>query len=95
MWVQKLSHVKNRTRCICENGKCLKIIADTSAIVCNKIIKVTVSVSKNMTNTASTNVTRNALINSDNKKVRYTMDCYVLYTFLYVIILLFITAIFC
>ena len=40
-------------------------------------------------------VITNASINSDCKKVRYKMDCYILHTVLLVIILPFIIAIIC
>ena len=48
-------------------------------------------VSKNMTNTISTNVSTSY----DGKNVRSKMDCYILHTVLVVIILLFIIAIIC
>ena len=62
---------------------------------CNilNIINATESVSTNVTNTISTIVKSTVLINSDYKKVRYKMDCYVLHWFLLVTILLFIIAI--
>ena len=47
----------------------------------------------NVTNTISTNVTSTMSISSDDKKVRYKMDCYILHTFLLVTILLFMIAI--
>ena len=49
----------------------------------------------NVTNTLPTNVTSTVSINSDDKKLRYKMDCYILQVFLSVIILLFIVAIIC
>ena len=78
-------------------------IADSSLIVCDKIINATDSVlygtnctiPTNVTNTISTNVASTVSINSDYKKVRYKMDSYILHTVLLVIILLFITAIIC
>ena len=48
-------------------------------------------VSTNMTNTIPTNMSTN----SDGKKVRYKMDCYILHTVLLVMVLLFITIIIC
>ena len=42
-----------------------------------------------------TNFTSTASKNSDDKKIRYKMDCYILHTFLLAIILLFIIAIIC
>ena len=50
----------------------------------DEIISVIDSTSTNATNTMS-----------DNKKVRYKMDCYVFHTFLLVAILLFIIVIIC
>ena len=47
-----------------------------SIIVCSEILSFTNSVLTNVTNTISTNVTNIVSINSDNKKVRYKMDCY-------------------
>ena len=52
-------------------------------------------ISKNVTNAISTSVTSTGSINYDDKKVRYKMDCYILYTALLMIILLFIIAIIC
>ena len=40
-------------------------------------------------------VPTSASINSDNGKIKYKMDCYILHTVLLVIILLFIIAIIC
>ena len=74
-------------------------------ILCDKMINATDSVSKNiiniskniintiptnMTNIISTNVASTVSINSDDKKVRYKTDCYILHTVLLGIILLFI-----
>ena len=53
------------------------------------------SVSTNVTNTISTNVISTVSICSDDKKVRYKMDCYILHTLLLVIIFLFIIAVIC
>ena len=83
----------NPGTCICENSKYLKSIANDSVIACNDVEIFIDSVSIKMTHTAPTNVTSTASINSDNKKVRYEMDCYILHSFLLVIILLFIIAI--
>ena len=38
------------------------------------------SVSTNVTSIISTNVKSTMLINSDDKKVRYKMDCHILHT---------------
>ena len=67
-------------------------------MMCDDIMNVADSVSTNGTYTLSTNVTnvvltkvtRTVPINSDDKNVRYKMDCYILYTVLLVDILLFI-----
>ena len=40
------------------------------------------SVSTNVANTISKNVMSTMSTNSDGKKVRYKMDCYILHTFL-------------
>ena len=71
--------------------------------MCDEIINVTDSLSTNVkntittniTNTISTNVTIIVSINSNDKKVRYKMNCYILYMFQLVIILLLIIAIIC
>ena len=75
----------NPSTCICENGKSLKSIVDTSVIVCDEIINATDSVSTNVintiptniTNTISKNVTSIASINSDDKKVTYKLDLHI------------------
>ena len=72
------------SRCICENSKYLKSIADTSAIECDEIITVMDIVSTKNTNIIATNVTSTASINGHSKKVR---DWYNLHTVLLVIIL--------
>ena len=76
--------------CICENGKYLKSIADTSEIACDEIIAVIDTVSTKMTNTAS-----NVSIIFDYQKIRYKIDCYILHTVLLVIILQLIITIIC
>ena len=77
----------NSSTCIFENGKYLRIIVHNSKIVCDEIIYVMDIISANVTSAVSTN--------SDDKKVRYTLVCYILRTVLLVIILLFIIAIIC
>ena len=70
------------------------IIVGILAYVCDKIINATDSVSANVTNgiltnitnTMSTNITSIVSINSDDKKVRYKMNFYILSTVLLVII---------
>ena len=74
----------NSSICICKKGKHLKIIGDNSKIACDEIIYVINIVSTKMTNTIATNVS----INSDDKKVRYKIDYYILQTVLLVITLL-------
>ena len=51
--------------------------------------------STKMTNTIATTVTSTLLTNSDDKKVRYKIDRYILRTVLLAIILLLIISIFC
>ena len=81
----------NPSPCVCENNQYLKSIADTSVIACDEIIPVMDIVSTKMTNTIPTTVS----INSDGKKVKYKIDCYILHEVLLVIILLLITTIIC
>ena len=91
----------NLSTCICENGKYLKSVLDDSKILCNEIISATDIVSTNVTNTIPTNVTKTIPTNvtstlltaSDDKKVKYKMDCYILHTVLLVITLLFMIVI--
>ena len=68
----------------------LKSVADDSVIVCDDVIIVADSVSTNVTNTVSANVTSTLPIHSDDKKVRYKIDYYILHTFLLVTTLLFV-----
>ena len=51
--------------------------------------------SKNVRNTIPKNVASNASINSDDKKVTYEIDCYILHIVWLMIILLSIIAIIC
>ena len=46
--------------------------------------------STKMTNTIATNVTSTMLTNSDDKKVKYKVNCYIIHTALFVIIVLLI-----
>ena len=64
--------------CICDNSKYQKSIADTSVIACDEIIDIMDFASTKITNTIATNKS----INSDDKKVRYQIDCYILRLFL-------------
>ena len=67
----------NPSTCICKNSKYLK------NIVCDEIINAADSRPTNATSTLSTNVaniiltnaTSTVPINSDDKKVRYKIDC--------------------
>ena len=79
----KMNYGWNPCKCVCENGKYLKSFNDNSKIVCDEIIYV------------MNNVPPNVSKNSDDKKIRNKMDCYILHTVLLVIILLFIMAIIC
>ena len=71
--------------------------------MCDEIINVTDSVStnvintiiRNMTNTISINVMSTVSKNSDDKKVRYKIDCYILHTVLLVTTWLYIITIIC
>ena len=75
----------NPSTCICENGKYLKIITDTSVTECDEIIIVMGNVSTKRT--TITNITRTASINCHSIKVR---DCNILHAVLLGIILLLI-----
>ena len=82
---------------ICENGKYLESIADTSVTECDEIIVVKDNVSTKKTNTIATkkhtiatNVASTASINCHSKNVR---DCYIFHVVLLVIILLLIITI--
>ena len=57
-------------------------LADDSVVVCHKILNVSDSVLAHVTNTVSANATSTMLRNSDNKNVRYKLDCWILHTFL-------------
>ena len=70
---------------------CDEFINSTHSVSTN----VTNAIQTNMTNIISTNVTSTLSMDSDDKKVRYKMDCYILHAILLVIILLFITTIIC
>ena len=83
----------NPSTCIFENSKYLKSIVDNSVIVCDKIITVMDSISTNVTNTISVIATSTVSINSDDKRVRYKMNCYILHTFYLATIVLFIIVI--
>ena len=81
----------NPSTCIYENDKYLKSIADTSVITCDEIISVMDIVSTKITNT----ITSDLSVNSDDKRVRYKTDCYILYTVLLAIVSLLIITIIC
>ena len=70
--------------CICEKSRYLKNIVDDSVIVCDKIINVIDSASTNVTNNIPANVTNTVSKNSDDTKVIYKMDYYILHPFLLV-----------
>ena len=63
--------------------------------MCNEIISITDNKSTNVTNTVLTNVMSTVSVSSDDKKVRYKMNSYILHTFLLVNLLLLIIAIIC
>ena len=77
--------------CICENDKYLKSIADTLVILCDEIIWITYIMSTNGAHAISINMSTN----SDDKKVRYKMNCYILHMIFLVLTLLVIIAITC
>ena len=64
----------NPSKCICENSKYLKSIANTKVTECDEIIIVMDTVWTKKTNTIAANVTSTASIYWHNKKVR---DCYI------------------
>ena len=76
----------NPRTCICQNGKYL-----TSKMKLN----VMDIASTKLTNTIAANATSTVSINCHSKKVRYTIDCYILHSVLLVIILLLIITITC
>ena len=80
---------------VCAKNRYLKSIVDNSVIVCNEIVSITDSVSTNVISSVPANVTSNVSINSDNKKIRYKMNCYNLQMFMLVVILLFLITIIC
>ena len=55
----------------------MKSIADTSLVVCDKYINTTDSVSTNKTSIISTKVASPIETNSDDKKLKHKMDCYI------------------
>ena len=73
----------------------LKGIADYSKTVYNEIIYVMNILSTNVLSTVLANVRSTILTNSDDEKLRYKMECYILHIVLLVIILLFIIVIIC
>ena len=87
----KTDYSMNPSRCVGDNGKYLKIIADTSVITCDKIISAMDIVSTKMRNTIVANVS----INSNDNKVRYKIDSYILHTISLATILLLIITIIC
>ena len=74
-----------------ENSKCLKNIADTSMIEYDEVISAMDILSRKITNTIATNVTKNP----HTKKVRYKFECYIFHTVLLTIVLLLIVTITC
>ena len=70
IYIYTYIYIWNSARCICENGKYLKTTIDDSVITCDEIIDATDSLSTNVINTMSANVTSLASINFYNKRVR-------------------------
>ena len=82
----------NLSTCICENGKYLEIIADTSVTEFDEIIIVMDNVSTKKINTIGTSVRSTASITCHSKKVT---DSYISHTVsLAIVLLLIITIIF-
>ena len=91
-------YIMNRTTCSCENVDYLASTIDDSVIMCDEIKNAVDCVSTNVTyitNTIRSNVMKTVSINSNDEKVRYKIDCYILHTVLLVILLLLIIAIIC
>ena len=63
--------------------------------MCDEVINAKDSSSINVANTIAINFESRISISSDDNRVRYKMNYYILYTFLLVILLLFINAIIC
>ena len=63
--------------------------------MCDEIINAKDSSSLNVANTIAINFESPISISSDDKKVRYKINYYILHRFLLVIILLFVIAIIC
>ena len=80
-------YIWNPAACSCENGSYTDSIIDGSVIMRDETTNDTDCVATNVMNTVPTNFYY--------KKVRCTMDCYILHTVLLVIILLLIIAIIC
>ena len=80
----------NLSTCICENGKYLEIIADTSVTEFDEIIIVMDNVSTKKINTIGTSVRSTASITCHSKKVT---DSYISHTVLLAIVLLLIITI--
>ena len=67
---------------ICEISRYLKCkTVGDSVIVCDEIINVLDNLSTNVTNTLPTNVWSAVSINSDNRELKYKMDCGTLHMF--------------
>ena len=77
---------------ICENGKYLKSVVDTSVTEFDQTVIVIDNLSTKNTNTIETNFTITVYINCHSKKVR---DCYISHTVLLVIILPLIITVIC
>ena len=90
----------NSSTSICENSNYWKSIVDTSVTQCDEFgfvmnnlsTKTVIAIATKKTNIIATNVTNTASINCYSKKVRC---CYILHTFLLVIILLMTITIIC
>ena len=95
----------NPNICICKDGKYLTSTAHTLVNVCNKTddndtddkdhvsANVINTIPTNMANTISSNVSGTTSANSDCKKIRYKVSCYISHTVLLLILLLFLVTI--
>ena len=81
----------NPSKCICQNDKYLKRIPNTSVIACDEIISAMDILSTKTTSTIAAIVSRN----SDGKKVRYQIYCYIFYVVSLMIRLLLIITTIC
>ena len=86
----------NPATCIYQKSMCSKSIVENWVIMCDEIITATDIVTTNMTNTVTENMTNTVSIDvTSTVSPNSEMYCYILHTFLLMIILLFIIAFTC